>query len=525
MSDEATTRPPATPWSVGPGWPAMPVQPPPPPRPLTVPIADHAALQLVALAILGGAVAQGLFYGELLGVNLVACVGLVLVCAFVTRRRDVVVDRLDWWLPSACLAFAAFVAIRGDGALIVFDTLASLMLLFGSLVALRGVAITRGTWQTAAYVGAVAGAVVVGGAARLGGGFRPLRGLISRRSTAVRVVLGFLLALPLVLVFGALFSAADAVFATQLDSLLAIDLSLDEVVGRVIVGMVAGWLFAGALVVAWLADDRTAPRSGGPLPRRLGVLEASIALLAVDALFAVFVVLQAAYLFGGLDTLAVSGMTYSEYARRGFFELIAVAALAGVVLMTLDAVVDRRAIVFRWAGVALGLLTGAVLVSAVARLTLYQQAYGWTELRFYALLAIGWLGVGVLAVVAGLATDRLRFVPRVLLLAAVVLALGANVIGPQRFVTEQNVARVLDPSLVPADGWSGLDVDYLYSLGDEAVLPLIEALPRLPDGVQANVERALGEHADDLRYRTRGVGWPSFNLARARALDALAAAR
>ena len=42
--------------------------------------------------------------------------------------------------------------------------------------------------------------------------------------------------------------------------------------------------------------------------------------------------LQVAYLFGGLDTLDAAGITYAQYARRGFFELVAAACLA----------VDRR---------------------------------------------------------------------------------------------------------------------------------------------------------------------------------------
>ena len=53
-------------------------------------------------------------------------------------------------------------------------------------------------------------------------------------------------------------------------------------------------------------------------------------LVLVNAVFTGFVALQAAYLFGGLDTMQAIGLSYAEYARRGFFELVAVAALAVV---------------------------------------------------------------------------------------------------------------------------------------------------------------------------------------------------
>ena len=64
-------------------------------------------------------------------------------------------------------------------------------------------------------------------------------------------------------------------------------------------------------------------------PLRLGAVEAATILLVVDALFAIFVTLQLAWLFGGRDTLAMTGLTYAEYARRGFFDLVIVAVLAG----------------------------------------------------------------------------------------------------------------------------------------------------------------------------------------------------
>jgi hypothetical protein len=226
MSDEATTRPPATPWSVGPAWPAVPAEQSL--QPLPEPVTDAAALQLLLVAIVGGLVAQGLFFGEVLGINLVIWAGFVLFAAFATRKRDVAMDRADLWLPPGCLAFAGFVAVRGDGALVLFETIVALTLLVASAIAMRGVAVTRATWRTAVAINAMVAAVVLVGAARLGGGFRPLRGLIKRESTAMQVAVGILLALPLVLVFGYLFSAADAVFATQLDRLVALDISVED---------------------------------------------------------------------------------------------------------------------------------------------------------------------------------------------------------------------------------------------------------------------------------------------------------
>ena len=62
-------------------------------------------------------------------------------------------------------------------------------------------------------------------------------------------------------------------------------------------------------------------------------------LLVLDLLFLAFVALQGAYLFGGQDTLAAGGMTYAEYARRGFFELLVAAFVVGGLVLAAEATV------------------------------------------------------------------------------------------------------------------------------------------------------------------------------------------
>src|SRR4030095_12680317 len=85
-----------------------------------------------------------------------------------------------------------------------------------------------------------------------------------------------------------------------------------------------------------------APPTTFGLARSLGVLEALVVLVAVDAIVGLFVGLQLAYLFGGLDTLAAAGMTYASYARRGYFELVGAACLAGGILVGIDLNIARR---------------------------------------------------------------------------------------------------------------------------------------------------------------------------------------
>jgi hypothetical protein len=172
------------------------------------------------------------------------------------------------------------------------------------------------------------------------------------------------------------------------------------------------------------------------------------------------------------------------------------------------------------AGLALAGLTAVVLASAFLRLRIYQDAYGWTELRFYVLATIAWLAVGIGLTVVLLARDRMRWLLHGLAICAVAILVAINVVGPARLIAEQNVARVLDPSLVPADGRTGLDVGYASLLGDDAVPALTSALPALGRSDRADLLRVLQGRREDLAVGS-AIGWPSWNLGRELAREAL----
>jgi hypothetical protein len=344
-----------------------------------------------------------------------------------------------------------------------------------------------------------------------------------RSERSLPVLKGLLMALPLLFVFAILFSAADSIFAAQIRAIINVDWLGPQFVARAVLAVVAGWLFAGTLACAWILHRPQSAQPAAVSPVRLGITEALVVLVLLDAMFAVFTALQTVYLFGGLDTFAVSGMSYSDYARRGFFELIIAAFLAGGVIIVLDRLVAEHSTRYRLVAAALAAMTGVVALSAFVRLGLYQAANGWTELRFYALAAIVFLGMGVSLTLVAVLVNRARWLPQLLLGAGLLVATVCNAVGPQAYSVEQNLQRAINPGIVAPGGKTGLNVEYLWWLGADSVPALVAARDRLPPDIQGRVDVLLRSHAVNLK-RDAETGWPSWNLARQRALEALAAA-
>jgi hypothetical protein len=500
-----------------------------------------ATRALIGAIVIGG-IAQAWLYGTALGINAVLLTAIVLAAAWMIAYRAGRADRLDpldWWIPLGALVVAGMIGLRSDPTLLFLDSVTAATLLGASMAAIAGARLTRQSALAITVLGTVVlgwtcvGILRVAAAARTAGGTPGWRPRSQIPSWVAPIARGLLIAVPLLIMFVALFASADAIFATLAGKLFAFQLDLGELPIRICLALLIAWPVAGLLAVgaggSGIDRERVGPvpQSLGaavaeplPLLPRLGTIEAVTILVAVDVLFATFVVLQLAYLFGGLDTMAAGGITYANYARGGFFQLVAVTVLAGGLVICLHAVVEHRTRLFVVSAVALAGLAGVVLASAALRLALYQQAYGWTELRFYIDATIVWLGIGIVAATLLFVRDRMRWLPHAMVIAAIGVLIGVNVIGPQRLVADQNVARLLDPALVPPDGRQGLDVWYMLTLDDDAVPALVRGLPALSAEDRAAATDQLSYRWEQLQ-RSELTAWPAWNLARDEARHAL----
>jgi hypothetical protein len=432
---------------------------------------------LAAAALGAGAVAAVALPERPFGLGTVLAIGAIgaAVGAAVRRRPE----PSDVLLASLLLALLSMFVLRDAEWLLALDLLA---------VATLGTLVLAGARTWHAFI--AAGVSIW---ARLAPALPYVLGPLARRSAAVTsprhrgAVRGSLLAVVLLVVFGALFASADAAFASLLGGLVpTVD---DLLVARLVVGA-----FAVALVGAGVLT-RLRPVAVPPLPEPVARSRAewAVPLVALDTLFAAFVAVQLAVLFGGREhVVATNGLTYAEYARQGFFQLVAVVALTLALIAFVVARVSfedaRERLVARAVLLPLCALAFVVLASAWRRLGLYESVYGLTRLRLFVHAVIVGLALLLAVVVVALARWRGEWLPRAFAAVAAATLLGLNVANPDALIARRAVETGrIDPGYLV-----GLSAD---AAPDLARIGICVDLPERESWLSWNAARDTARHA------------------------------
>ncbi len=474
-------------------WAASNAAPRPPrtSRQVTVP----ASLRVLLVSLLGGIVFDLAVRSGIAGAGGVLAV-LVLTGGLLVAGRPA--NRQAWALAATAPLFGVWLALRTSPWLLPLDVLAVLgLLLLAATLARDGSIVDLGLGQALARARHAVWHVGTGPAY--------LRGAAGGRERSI--LFGLAMALPVVAVLGTLLSSADVVFASFFDW---ISLPL-----HILLIAVGAWGTAGLLRLAWArAADQPAPAK-----RRLGGIEGLILLGAVSAVLLAFAAAQLIALSqGGQRVIETAGLTYADYARSGFFQLLAVAALTVALLLAVRAWIRAESDSLSWWALMLSevtvVLTLLLAIVAFRRLGLYIDAFGLTMLRLFAAFFTGWIGVALVLLSAHLAgawRRRAWFGPACAGAGLAVL-FALNVLNPEAVVVRHNLTRL---TATTGGERSAFDSLYAASLSEDAVPVMASVLDALPSGERDLLISTICPPSDPAFH-----GWAAFNLARSRAQQA-----
>jgi hypothetical protein len=456
------------------------------------------------------------FYNKILGISFPLYVVLVIAGLFVIANFLKKQINKEIFMPLALLIFfSTMVFVRSSSLLIFLNVIASLLLLllitevsFGEKVKnfLIGDYIKifflpfkfiRPLFQTLSNLFSQSG-------------------VNKDRKVFSQIVRGILMAIPFLFVFLLLFSSADLIIQKHVSYLISIDNAL-EIIFRFILILIATLVYIGAYTYSFREKEDQITAQQNNKNHTVGHIETSILLGSVNVLFFIFILVQFTYLFGGESNISAQGFTYAEYVRRGFFELIAVAIISLLLLLTTEKYVIKKetehALGFKVFSTALVIQVILIMVSAFTRLSLYEEAYGFTTLRLYSHAFIILLAVIFCLLIYKIYKDKREntFTFRVFL-SFVLFLVVMNFLNPDAFIARRNIERF--------NATGKLDIYYLSHLSDDAIPDTIKVLNLSDEDLRKSFARELywRTQNSDSPYFSQ---WQSLNISRMRAYKIL----
>ena len=213
----------------------------------------------------------------------------------------------------------------------------------------------------------------------------------------------------------------------------------------------------------------------------------------IALLYLVFCLIQVVYLFLGNMQLP-EGVTYAQYARRGFFQLLYVCVLNLILVLAVKKFFRES----RLLNVILFVISGCTLVmtaSSAYRMLLYIGAYQLTFLRIFvlvALLVIALLMAGVMCVIVKPQFPLFRY--GIVVVSVVYLAFSFSHVD--YFIAKYNLSQ----EDVAYSGRTAVDYAYIDTLSTDAA-PAIDAyLEDHPAGTW--LDRYLKENEQEIHEIT-----------------------
>jgi hypothetical protein len=336
------------------------------------------------------------------------------------------------------------------------------------------------------------------------------------------VLRGLLFALPLLWFLAILLASADPAFADWLESVFSfIEIeNLVEYLTRGFIILMVAYALAAAYMFAF-NKSRKQDLIGEEKPITppvLGFVEAITMLAAVNVLFLSFVVFQFNYFFGGITNVVntETGFTYSQYAVRGFWELVVVSLISLGFFVILSTVSKKESVIqqrwFSGSGIALFALVAVILASAFERLLLYERVYGFTRMRTYPHVFMIWLGLLLLAIVILEALGKQRAFALATLVAVAGFSATLPVLNVDAFIADRNIELIY-----AGQQFERLDYVYLGTLSDDAVPSLVVSYQIASKNTQTllveQLATTLSCHFNVINDQ-QPASWQSWNLSR-----------
>ncbi|MBR6402396.1 MAG: DUF4173 domain-containing protein [Eubacterium sp.] len=287
-----------------------------------------------------------------------------------------------------------------------------------------------------------------------------------KKRTIKYVLIGILIAIPLVIILLSLLSAADLVFSNLADQIFKAVFSNDLFDIENIIGITITFtiIFFSAYCIMRFFSKKSIKEEVTE-KRNMEPVIAITVLSIVSVIYLLFSVIQIVYLFMG-NGVVPGGYTYSQYAREGFFQLLAVSIINFFMVLFINNHFKEN-LVLKILMTVISLCTYIMIASSYFRIKLYIDACLLTNLRIWVLWGLTVLSLLFAAVIISIYKHNFPLFKYSIIVVSLLYVL-IGFIRPDYIIADYNLKymNTIESSVAVQD------YDYLTRLSTDAA-PII----------------------------------------------------
>ncbi|MGH4051432.1 MAG: DUF4153 domain-containing protein [Clostridium sp.] len=339
-----------------------------------------------------------------------------------------------------------------------------------------------------------------------------LKGKKQKNSTNKNILRGLIISIPLLIVIIVLLTSADMVFKNYLMNFSRAfeNINIGNTMSHFLVIMA---IFLISFSYIWSFKYTCKHKEYNKKTLQWEPISMLTVIFMINIVYLLFSIVQFSYLYGGDTSFLPSGFTYSEYARKGFFELFAVTIINFTILLSSMKFIkkDNKTISII-ANILLTLLVGFtmnMLFSAHYKMSLYEQTYGFTYLRIFVHIFMFMLFLLFIIALIGIWNRKVP-VNKVLLITVLIMYIVLNYINVDKVIAQKNIDIYYKTQKI--------DVLYLESLSYDATVEIIKLKNDSNEEVSSEVNIYLSDIKKEL---SKESSWYEFNYSKYRSKKAI----
>ena len=329
-----------------------------------------------------------------------------------------------------------------------------------------------------------------------------------------QIIIGVIISLPILIIIVSLLTSADAIFQNAFTKIYIIirniifSVNIESIISIIIRLILIFIIFIYLLSLMFNLIKKSSifnkalEKSQTKNINIDGIILNTI-LTILNIIYLIFTITQTIFL---MEQIRNGGTNHAEYARMGFFQLMAVSAINFVIILisNLNKKEENKSVkkYTKIMNILIAIFTIVILISSMIRMSLYEQEYGYTFLRLMVYAIEITELILIIPTIAYIINKKIKII-KIYFIIITCAYIIVNYLNIDYLIAKRNIDQYLNNSKRP------IDCIYLVNTLSTDAIPEMTRLLEVED---ENIKKIIQQYFYKLKNNNENRKWQEFNI-------------